>query len=281
MIFERNSVAIVGFSLVCALLPQISPEFRGMIPAGYLIFFGDSDSVNSGTGLRMTSLKAWGRISATASLVVFGVAIAQAQTPLKPWPTQQPQQAQPQQRAWPGDAPSVSSGAAQPMAMQPPPMNASPPPGMGMGAPGGGMGAPGGGMNPAREKCMTEFSKLRGNVENAGKTAKAINDRKGTREDFCKAITNLSGAQTKWVKYTTEHATSCGIPPDVVSQLKAGATHLAKLKTNVCSGGGAAAGAPAAPSLSEALGTATMPTTDDAPRRRGGTLDTLTGATIR
>jgi hypothetical protein len=231
----------------------------------------------------MTSLKAWGRISATASLVVFGVAIAQAQTPLKPWPTQQPQQAQPQQRAWPGDAPSASAGTAQPMAMQPPPMNASPPPGMGMGmgAPGGGMGAPGGGMNPAREKCMTEFSKLRGNVENAGKTAKAINDRKGTREDFCKAITNLSGAQTKWVKYTTEHAKNCGIPPDVVSQLKAGATHLAKLKTNVCNGGGATAGAPPAPSLSEALGTATMPTTDDAPRRRGGTLDTLTGATIR
>jgi hypothetical protein len=162
------------------------------------------------------------------------------------------------------------------MAMQPPPMNAGPPPGMGMSPPGGGMGG-----TPRENPCMTEFTKLRGNVEQAGKVAKVINDRKGTREEFCKAITNLSGAQAKWVKYTTDHAKNCGIPPDVVSQLKAGATHLAKLKTNVCNGGGATAGAPPAPSLSEALGTATMPTTDDAPRRRGGTLDTLTGATIR
>ena len=72
------------------------------------------------------------------------------------------------------------------------------------------------------------------------------------------------------------------IPPDVVTQLKAGADNLNKMKTNICSGGGAAGGAPPAPSLSEALGTATMPaTSDDAPRRRGGTLDTLTGAPIR
>jgi len=160
------------------------------------------------------------------------------------------------------------------MAMQPAPMNAAPPPGMGMG---GGMGGP-----PRENPCMTEFTKLRTGVENAGKVAKAINDRKGTREEFCKAITNLHGAQVKWVKYTSDHAKNCGIPPDVVTQLKAGATNLNKMKTNICSGGAAGGGAPPAPSLSEALGTATMPTTsDDAPRRRGGTLDTLTGAPIR
>ena len=146
---------------------------------------------------------------------------------------------------------------------------------MGMG---GGMGGP-----PRENPCMTEFTKLRTGVENAGKVAKAINDRKGTREEFCKAITNLHGAQVKWVKYTSDNGKNCGIPPDVITQLKAGAANLNKMKTNICSGGGAAGGgAPPAPSLSEALGTATMPTTsDDAPRRRGGTLDTLTGAPIR
>jgi len=161
-------------------------------------------------------------------------------------------------------------------------MNAGPPPGMSVPG-GGGFGSGGGGMGgPPRENpCMAEFTKLRGDVEKAGKVAKAVSDRKGTREEFCKAITGLHNAQVKWVKYTGDHGKNCGIPPDVITQLKAGATNLGKMKTNICSGGAAAGGAPAAPSLSEALGTATMPTTEDAPRRRGGTLDTLTGAPIR
>jgi hypothetical protein len=208
--------------------------------------------------------------------MTLGASSAQAQ--MKAWPEQQPQ-AQPQQQTWPGDNRPAVSGAAQPAAAQPPPMNAGPPPGMS--APGGG-GFGGGGMGgpPQQNPCMAEFNKLRSGVESAGKVAKAVNDRKGTREEFCKAITGLHNAQTKWVKYTNDNAKNCGIPPDVITQLKAGATNLGKMKTNICSGG-AAGGMPAAPSLSEALGTATMPTTDDTPRRRGGTLDTLTGAPIR
>jgi hypothetical protein len=226
----------------------------------------------------MIGLTGWGRGLAVATLIALSATAAQAQ--LKAWPDQQPQ-AQPQQQTWPGDNRPAAPGAAQPAAVQPPPMNASPPPGMG--PPGGGGFGGGGGMGgPPRENpCMAEFSKLRGNVESAGKVAKAVNDRKGTREEFCKAITGLHNAQTKWVKYAADNAKSCGIPPDVITQLKAGATNLGKMKTNICSGGGTTAGAPAAPSLSEALGTATMPTTDDTPRRRGGTLDTLTGAPIR
>ena len=128
---------------------------------------------------------------------------------------------------------------------------------------------------------MTEFSKLRGEVEKAGKVAKAINERKGSREEFCKAITGVHSAQAKWTKYTQDHAKQCGIPGEVITQLKAGQANLAKVRTNVCSGGGAAGGAPAAPSLSEALGTSRMPVTDEAPRKRGGSLDTLTGQSIR
>jgi hypothetical protein len=208
--------------------------------------------------------------------LALGVSVAHAQ--LKAWPDQQPQR--PAGPAWPGENSAAPANAPQSAAVQePPPMNAGPPPPMmAPGGFGGGMGAP-----PRQQNaCMEEFSKLRGEVEKAGKVAKTVNERKGTREEFCKAITNLHGAQVKWVKYTGDHAKNCGIPGDVVTQLKAGAANLGKMKTNICNGGGATAGAPAAPSLSEALGTATMPaTTDDAPRRRGGTLDTLTGAPIR
>jgi hypothetical protein len=210
--------------------------------------------------------------------MTLGASSAQAQ--LKAWPDQQPP-AQPGQQAWPGDNRPAASGAPQAAVVQPPPMNAGPPPGMPGGGGFGGGGGGGMGGPPRENPCMAEFTKLRGNVESAGKVAKAVNDRKGTREEFCKAITGLHTAQVKWVKYAGDHAKNCGIPPDVITQLKAGATNLGKMKTNICSGGAAAGGAPATPSLSEALGTSTMPTTDEAPRRRGGTLDTLTGAPIR
>ena len=94
-------------------------------------------------------------------------------------------------------------------------------------------------------------------------------------------MTNLHAAQVKWVKYTELNAKKCAIPPDIITQLKLGQANLAKMRTNVCDGG-AAAGGPAAPSLSEALGTARLPIPEpDAPKKRGGTLDTLTGEAIR
>jgi hypothetical protein len=141
-----------------------------------------------------------------------------------------------------------------------------------------GMGAPPGG---GRESpCIAEFSQLRADVEKAGKSAKAVTDHKGTREEFCKAITNLHAAQVKWVKYTAENSKHCGIPSEIIGQLKLGQTNLAKMRNNVCNGG-AVAGVPATPSLSEALGTSRLPVTEEAPKKRGGTLETLTGEAIR
>jgi hypothetical protein len=222
----------------------------------------------------MTGLTGW--IRGLVAVAVLTLPATGALAQLKAWPDQQPQQ-QPQQ-AWPGDNRPAASGAAQPMAAAPPPMNAAPPPGMGGGGFGGGMSGP-----PRENPCMGEFTKLRGEVERAGKVAKSVNDRKGTREEFCKAITGLHNAQSKWVKYAGDNAKNCGIPPDVIGQLKAGAANLGKMKTNICNGGGGPGGGgpAAAPSLSEALGTARLPSNDDAPKRRGGVLDTLTGEQIR
>lgn len=147
---------------------------------------------------------------------------------------------------------------------------------------GGGFGPP-----PAAAQsqgpCVTEFTHLRNEVEKAGKVAKVINERHGSREEFCKAFTNLHAAQAKWVVYTQKNSKSCGIPPDVLKQLKLGEANLAKMKTTVCNGGGGGGGPAAAPSLAEALGTARLPVTEgnDVAKKRGGTLDTLTGEPIR
>jgi hypothetical protein len=213
----------------------------------------------------------WYRWLMPAAALALSISGAAAQ--LKPWPDQQPQP-QPQTRAWPGENPPAGSGGAQPAAVQPVPMAPAAAPMMA--APG--FGAPAG---PPRENpCMTEFSRLRGEVEKAGKTAKVVNDRKGTREEFCKAFTGLHNAQVKWVKYAQGNAQSCGIPSDIITQLKAGEANLGKMRTNICNGG-ATAGGPPTPSLAEALGTASMPVTEDVAKKRGGTLDTLTGQSIR
>ena len=206
-----------------------------------------------------------GRYKWLTAVAVLTLSASGAAAQLKPWPGQQPQG--PAQQAWPGDDRPAASG--RPPTMVAPPMMGAPP-GMGMGA-------------PQRENpCMTEFTRLRDGVEKAGKVAKSVNDRKGTREEFCKAITGLHNAQAKWVKYTGDNSKNCGIPPDVFNQLKAGQANLGKLRNNVCNAGATAGGPAAAPSLSDALGTSRMTTTtDEAPRKRGGSLDTLTGETIR
>ena len=196
----------------------------------------------------------WGRILPVGIVLWASAAAAQA-----PWPAQQPQQQQ--QAPWPGQ----HSAAAAPMA----PMMGSP--GMSPMGGGGGGGAP---------PCFTEFTKLRTEVEKRGAAAKAANERHAQRDEFCKVITSLAVAAEKWAKFTEKEAKGCGIPGDAVTQIKGESEHLGKIKTQVCSAGPAAAGPP---SLSEALGTDRMPIDDGnkATAKRGGVLDSMTGAPIR
>ena len=145
---------------------------------------------------------------------------------------------------------------------------------------GGGMRAP----NAAAQACANEFTRLRGDVDKYGKAAKAVSERKGSREELCKAVTTLFGVESKWVKYAKDNASVCGIPPDIIKQLGQGHDGLGKMRTQICNvaqNGGGPAAAPRPPSLSEALGSPRLPSQDNTTVKRGGTLDTLTGNPIR
>jgi len=133
-------------------------------------------------------------------------------------------------------------------------------------------GGGGGGMPP----CMAEFSKLRDDVQKRGLAAKAAGQRKVSREEMCKHITAYSAAELKWVKYTEANVTSCGIPAEVVTQLKQVHTNTEQTKEKICAAGPAAA----PPSLSDALGTSRLPTPETT-KSGSGTLDTLTGSVIQ
>jgi hypothetical protein len=199
--------------------------------------------------------------------LIFAVAVlpaSQAFAQTLPWPTDSPRTAAP--APWPGSgAPAAAPMPAPAMS----PMGAGPPP---QASPFGGGG--GGGMPP----CMAEFGKLRDDVQKRGLAAKAAGQRKVSREEMCKHITAYSAAELKWVKYTETNVTSCGIPAEVVAQLKQVHGNTEQTKEKICAAGPAAAAPP--PSLSDALGTTRLPTPETT-KSGSGTLDTLTGPAIQ
>lgn len=228
----------------------------------------------------MTSVRAL----ALAAAIVTACAAANAQAP---WPNSQPQgqsgwpssAPQPQQAPWPNSAPApqpqqapwpASAPQSQPMAA--PPM-AGPPVGGGFG--GGGFG---GGPSPeVVQDCASHFQTLRSEVEKRGMAAKAGGEKRVAREEMCKLVTAYSAAETKWVKYAEVNMTKCGIPKEIVTQLKTAHTRTAEGQKKLCAAG-PVGGAAAAPTLSDALGSVTLPTRETEKKRKtGGTLDTLTG----
>jgi hypothetical protein len=132
----------------------------------------------------------------------------------------------------------------------------------------------GGGMPP----CMAEFGRLRDDVQKRGLAAKAAGQRKVSREEMCKHITDYSAAELKWVKYTESNVTSCGIPAEVAQQLKQVHSNTEQTKTKICAAGPGPTAAP--PSLSDALGTSRLPTPETT-KSGNGTLDTLTGSALQ
>lgn len=134
------------------------------------------------------------------------------------------------------------------------------------------MGAPG--MGGAMPPCMAEFTKLREERDKKGKAAQAAGERKVNRDEMCKYITSYADAEAKWVKYAETNVQGCGIPVQIVNQMKQMHSGTEQTKQRVCT----AAQAPG-PSLSDALGVNRL--TPDNTKAGNGTLDTLTGPAIR
>jgi hypothetical protein len=131
---------------------------------------------------------------------------------------------------------------------------------------------------------MDEFAKLQAETDKRGKAAKAGVEKKVPREELCKLFTGFATAIGNWAKFARDKAPTCGIPPNIVTQLSTGSTNIAKTAKQACAAG-PVGGAPAAgpPSLSEALGTASAPVTgapSGGAKPGTGTFNTLTGSSI-
>lgn len=214
------------------------------------------------------------------AIVITATTLALPAAAQSPWP--QPQAAQ-SPSPWPQAQPAAPAQAAPapwPQAQQPQPQQqqASQPPG------------PDPWSQPPQQQqqqqqmppCLEEFVKLRKEVEKRGGMIQAAGQRKQkpSAKEACGLFNAFTGAELKMIKYATANAASCGIPAQIIDNMKQSHAKSNEVRTRVCqvAAQGPAAGPGAPPSLSDAL---SAPVPDSANIKTGrGTYDTLTGSPI-
>jgi hypothetical protein len=121
--------------------------------------------------------------------------------------------------------------------------------------------------------CM-QLMANRDETQKHGQALQAAGQKKAPPEEICKLFKVFLVHETKMVKGLEANSTTCGVPPEVIKQVKAQHTKSEAMAKQVCEA--AAQGPrPTGPSLSDALGTTpTVPDTKST-KRGAGTFDTL------
>jgi hypothetical protein len=125
---------------------------------------------------------------------------------------------------------------------------------------------------------MAEFTKLREDAEKKVVAAKTAGQKHASREEMCKLITIYAASEAKWVKFTEAGVATCGIPSEIVTQLKQRHAGTEQAREKICNAG--PAGPAPGPSLHDGLGL-DRPTLDSAKTTGSGVMDTLTGPAVR
>lgn len=126
--------------------------------------------------------------------------------------------------------------------------------------------------------CVAEFGKLRDEAQKKAGSIRAASERKADPKTACGLFNSFSAAEDKLVKYAAANAAACGIPPEVITNLKQQHAKTVQIQSRVCQ---AAANPPrpAGPSLSDVLGGSAVPDANNI-RTGRGTYDTLTGTPL-
>jgi hypothetical protein len=128
--------------------------------------------------------------------------------------------------------------------------------------------------------CFVEFGKLRDSADSKAKAIRTASERHATAKEACGLFTVFTAAEAKMLKYAVENATWCGIPPQVIEQIKKSHEQALTLRGRICQAAANAGNqaAPRAPNLSDAL---SAPIPDSGNIKTGrGTFDTLTGTPL-
>jgi hypothetical protein len=142
-----------------------------------------------------------------------------------------------------------------------------------------GAGMPGGAFAPQQPPpACQQLLAVREEVGKHGQALQTAGQKKAPPEELCKLFKAFLGAESKMLNRLQESSVTCGVPPEVIKQVKDGHSKASEVGKKVCDA--AAQGPrPAAPSLSDALGA--TPTVPDPSTKKGqSTFDTLTGSPL-
>ena len=127
---------------------------------------------------------------------------------------------------------------------------------------------------------MQEFGKLRDVTQKRGLAIRAASERKVPPNEACSLFNAFSDAELKMIKYAVDNTARCGIPPEIVKQLRAGHVKSSEIRIKVCQAAAAGPGRAPGPTLSDAL-SAPVPDASNIKTGTGtGTYDTLTGTPL-
>jgi hypothetical protein len=152
------------------------------------------------------------------------------------------------------------------------------------GLPGAGGVAPGGGSPfdaPPRQgppPVCQQLISYRDETQKHGLALQEAGKKKSQPDEVCKLFKAFLAAEAKFAKGLEDNSAACGVPPEVIKQVKLGHAKASQIGKQVCDA--AAQGPrPSGPTLSEALGS--TPTVPDTNAKKGyGTFDTLTGSPL-
>lgn len=164
----------------------------------------------------------------------------------------------------------MTAGAARAQSAAPPQGGFAPP--QGGGAPGQGA------VSPQQALCQ-QLVLLHEATEKRGMAVQAAFKRKATAQEACGLIKAFADDESKMIKFVEQNGVWCGIPAEVVKQMKAGQARTAMARTNACNAAAAPKPAPL-PTLGDALGTTRVPDASNTKTGRGGAFDTLNGNPI-
>lgn len=132
--------------------------------------------------------------------------------------------------------------------------------------------------------CQNEIMPLRQEMEKTGMSVKAAIDRKAERSEICNQVKRFASTEAKFVKYIEDNQSWCGIPPEIVNQVKTQHTNTLGLRQKACAapppGAAGRPAVPPGPGLSDALGTSGAVGGSTTAKPGRGTFDTLTGSAL-
>ena len=126
--------------------------------------------------------------------------------------------------------------------------------------------------------CIKGFFRLRDDATKKAGLIRAASERRATPKEACALFNSFTAAELKMIKYAETNATLCGIPPQIIDQMKKAHAQAGEIRTKVCAAAESVQMGPRPPTLSDAL-SGPIPDANNIKTGRG-TFDTLTGSPL-